>query len=305
MVKAAFATTQDPGQEPPSNPCSSERQEGIHQMPTLTPDPMDLDAIGEGTIWNLSLGIKRVADLRGRNSGQWITDQQTLQWPAEPELDVISGRHQYAPETANTFTPGMPVFLYFEEIDLRNQRLREVLGRSSSGPLAAESFKVPHVARFVSSENRSSTTVPLWATLKQVAYLMATLGSPQETPVLDERSRRIADIEETLRRFSELPENWDSYGGRAISLDAIGEAKRILMAAIDLNLPEPWVAPGGDAGIGIQWDTDRAELYIDVVPDEETTYVLTPKAGNVGELDGVLTKANLLGVLNHLAESAT
>lgn len=123
--------------------------------------------------------------------------------------------------------------------------------------------------------------------------------------IADQMSRQFMEMSGMLARFSDLPENWDSYGGSPISADAITEARRILTAAIKLRLPTPWVAPGGDAGIGIQWDTNRAELYIDIVPGEETTYVLTPKEGDLSENDGVLTMANLAGVLNRLAESAT
>ena len=116
------------------------------------------------------------------------------------------------------------------------------------------------------------------------------------------RSHRIVEMEKKFREFSELPENWDTYGGTLISPEAIDEARHILTTGMDLNLPDPWVAPGGDAGVGIQWDTDRAELYIDIVPKEETTYVLTPKTGNLHEADGVLTSANLSKVLNQFAE---
>ena len=173
------------------------------------------------------------------------------------------------PVTTLTLVPDLPDSPYFRETDYWHLRLGNALGGLSS-----------------------VDPVP-------------TLNSFQGTILQYERFRRIAEMEETLSRFSELPENWDSYGGHAISLDAIDEARGILTTAIKLNLPEPWVAPGGDAGIGIQWDTDRAELYIDIVPSEETTYALTPKAGHVGEADGVLTKENLLVVLSQLAESAT
>ena len=121
----------------------------------------------------------------------------------------------------------------------------------------------------------------------------------------DQMSRQFEEMNEMLARFSDLPENWDSYGGYPISAGAIKEARRILTAAIKLRLPTPWVAPGGDAGIGIQWDTNKAELYIDIVPGEETTYVMTPKGEDLSENDGVLTMANLVGVLHQLAESAT
>ena len=125
------------------------------------------------------------------------------------------------------------------------------------------------------------------------------------TQVSDQWSRELMELEELLARFSELPENWDSYGGSPISSGAIGEAKRILTAAIHLGLPTPWVAPGGDAGIGIQWDTDKVMLYIDIVPGEETTYVFAPKEAGLNEDDGVLTMENQAEVLNRLAESAT
>ena len=212
---------------------------------------------------------------------------------------------EYAPETAHTFTLDMPVSFYFGGPDLLIQGVEDVLGGLSGGSSAAVSFTAPQDTPPVPSESRSLRTVPLWTTFTPTAYLSPRLSPPHEKTVFDERPGRIIDMEETLRRFSELRENWDSYGGRAISPDAIAEARRILKAAINLNLPEPWVAPGGDAGIGIQWDTNRAELYIDVVPLEETTYALTPKAENVDEADGVLTMANLFGVLNQLAESAT
>ena len=115
------------------------------------------------------------------------------------------------------------------------------------------------------------------------------------------RSRRIVSMEATFRRFSELPDNWDSYGGRSISSDTIDEAKRILRAAINLGLPEPWVAPGGDGGVGIEWDTGRAELYVDVVPKEKTTYLLTVNTGgNIAETHGVLTVGNLSTMLRQL-----
>ena len=197
-----------------------------------------------------------------------VTDDFTTLRSPELDLGVAYRPGHFPPEEPDTFGRDVFVSAYHTESDLL-ALVREAFAKLSS------------------------------------AYPVATLSPPQETVVFDERARRIAELEEMLRRFLELPEDWDSYGGLAISPDAIEEARNILTYAIKLDLPEPWVAPGGDAGIGIQWDTERAELYIDVVPNEETTYALTPKANDTDETDGVLTMENLPRILYQIAESAT
>lgn len=120
----------------------------------------------------------------------------------------------------------------------------------------------------------------------------------------DERSRKIAEMEAMLHRFEELPENWNSYGAPAPYPEAIREARWILTTVINRGLPEPWTVPGGDAGVGLQWETTQANLYIDIVPGEETTYALTPKTG-APEEDGVLTEKSLSEVLRRFAELTT
>ena len=115
--------------------------------------------------------------------------------------------------------------------------------------------------------------------------------------------QRLEEMEGKLQEFSALPQNWDAQGAPPISPFAIDEGRRILTAAIVLGLPTPWVAAGGDGGIGIQWESDHAELYIDIVPGEETTYVFTPKTVGLYEADGVLTPANRSQVLAQLGKS--
>ena len=122
--------------------------------------------------------------------------------------------------------------------------------------------------------------------------------------VSDERDSRIAEMEKMFHRFEALPEDWDSYGAPVPYPEAIDKARQILTVVIDLNLPDPWTAPGGDAGIGLQWETANVDLYIDIVPGEKTTYALTPKTGD-SEDDGVLTEQNLAEVLRRFAALTT
>ena len=112
-------------------------------------------------------------------------------------------------------------------------------------------------------------------------------------------------VEESLRKIAGLPPNWDSYGAPRIASNVIDEARSILLCVAAMGLPQPWVAPGADGGIGIQWDTKVAELYIDIVPGEPTSYLLTLNVGSSeeDEIDAPLTLMNLTRVLNQFAEA--
>ena len=129
------------------------------------------------------------------------------------------------------------------------------------------------------------TEVPSWEGEPQEQYEMARFG---RLTIMWPRAvnEEIAQAEQDLRQFP-------------CSSEVIDEAINFLAMGIIVNAPTPWVAPGADGGIGIQWDTEEADLYIDIVPDEHATYALMPKTGKSS--DGVLTIANLVEVLSHVA----
>ena len=286
MVKVASASTHVLQQEPPADPRISERQQTTYVPLRLIRDRREVDATVQGTDWYLPIEIGYRTDRCGRNSGRRITDSRAPQSPFESELDLKWGERPHAQKAAPSYTAYSSALALIRSLDTT---------------LSAN------------SERNIWPTEPLWTTFTRAAGVVEAISQFPATKLLEKRfqrrlekrSRRIIDMEEILRRFSELPENWDSYGGRAISLDVIDEASWILRAAINLDLPEPWVAPGGDGSVGIEWDIEGAELYVDVAPKEETTYLLTPKEGNIGETDGALTIKNLFRVLSQFAELAT
>lgn len=96
--------------------------------------------------------------------------------------------------------------------------------------------------------------------------------------------------DERLLQISALSANWDSYGALPISPDAIREARNLVKRGKVKGLPVPFIAPGSDTGVGIEWKTSRGELYIDIVPGEKTTYALTlnqPHEEAEGDLDEI------------------
>ena len=265
MAETAI-TTRAPGQEGLIELTGLANDYGGYCVSINDSERTDMAAFLRGFNRNHVIEVKNVPD-RPWQTRLGLTGYHALSPSPVAEMHILSGIRVYCPEVLHTFTPDMFISYYGGDTDLVNSLLKPALARAG------------------------------------VTVAVMGPGVDQGPHVVSEQpSLRASEVEDTLRRISELPENWDSMGGPVISTDAIVEARSILTTAIRLNLPSPWVAPGGDAGVGIQWDTNRAELYIDIVPGEETTYVLTPKEASRDAHDGVLTKENLSGVLTQLAE---
>ena len=102
-------------------------------------------------------------------------------------------------------------------------------------------------------------------TTSETALLQNTPSPREDFP--DELAERFLQI-------AGLEENWNGYGAPPMEPDCIEDAIRIVKMGLAMGLPAPSVAPGGDAGVGIEWAAGQWELSIDITPDGETTYAL-------------------------------
>jgi hypothetical protein len=80
-----------------------------------------------------------------------------------------------------------------------------------------------------------------------------------------------------------LPDNWDSYGGKAINRDLIQQSLSILGLVAQPDSPAPSVVPMGDGGIQIEWHRKQQDLEI-VFPADEPPQFLYRNRGT-GMLD--------------------
>ena len=84
------------------------------------------------------------------------------------------------------------------------------------------------------------------------------------------RIPRTAEYDETihkLRRLSEIPEGWDSYGGRAVPTGARQQALRFIASLLthvdrDEQPRAPAVGPIADGGVLLRWLTDDSEIEL-------------------------------------------
>ena len=103
-----------------------------------------------------------------------------------------------------------------------------------------------------------------------------------------------------------LKDNWDGYGAAPVNTEAMNIAKTILRRALTVHkCPEPFVAPGSDGGLGIEWESaSRVELLIDVPPKGLPTYLLViPGPFGEEEREGTISDALMLdGLLRQMQE---
>jgi hypothetical protein len=71
---------------------------------------------------------------------------------------------------------------------------------------------------------------------------------------------------DTIRGFGALGENWDGYGGAAISKTVTTNAAAImdLVQASPVILPVPEISPNPNGTIALEWETPNGEAYIEI-----------------------------------------
>jgi hypothetical protein len=79
-----------------------------------------------------------------------------------------------------------------------------------------------------------------------------------------------------------LPDNWDSYGGRAPGVGSAAAAIDFIALIAHEDLPRPRVVPLGTGGIQLEWRNGQRELEVEFSPDESIE-VLKIEGGSEGE----------------------
>lgn len=83
----------------------------------------------------------------------------------------------------------------------------------------------------------------------------------------------LTELTERVDGYAVLADNWDSYGGLAITEAARTVAKRLLEMFAMLPLDRPAVLPTGEGGVALQWYTpDDDDIDVEVCEDGTITY---------------------------------
>lgn len=115
-------------------------------------------------------------------------------------------------------------------------------------------------------------------------------------------------VREVVARVNELltlRANWDSYGGRPVSIPAAMDAISWLSDSAVPGLPAPSVVPGSDGSIQLEWHIHDIDLEILFSPSARPEFVYENHESGAEE-EGYLSTANSGGraLLRQLASRA-
>lgn len=105
-----------------------------------------------------------------------------------------------------------------------------------------------------------------------------------------------------LAELSELPENWDTYGSQRIQPAAKKTASNLLWRVYSLGMPVPHLVPVSGGGIQMEWQQNKRELELEILPNGEILFLVVDE--NEGMQEGRVPH-RLLPTLKNLADWLT
>ena len=84
-----------------------------------------------------------------------------------------------------------------------------------------------------------------------------------------------------IEKFSELEQNWDTYGSDKISLNSISSAIQIIKISETDSIVIDDAFPMRDGGVQLEKDFENHSIEIEVSPDNEITLLVYDKESNL------------------------
>jgi hypothetical protein len=111
-------------------------------------------------------------------------------------------------------------------------------------------------------------------------------------------------VKPTISAFIEiqnLPDNWDSYGGKATNRELIKQSLLILGSIAQADSPAPSVVPMGNGGIQIEWHRRQQDLEIAFPAGEAPQFHYRNRGTGMLDEGSAYETEKLIHLLNGLA----
>ncbi len=121
--------------------------------------------------------------------------------------------------------------------------------------------------------------------------VVATLSLPQSEVVVEVSQPEPTWLYPTLDRLqhlSRLSDNWDSYGGRPLTDEAVFTSLSVIARLLSDESVPPAIVPTSEGGVQLEWHREGDELEIRVAPGGEiSAFRFNEAAGEAAEVDRV------------------
>ena len=97
----------------------------------------------------------------------------------------------------------------------------------------------------------------------------------------DEWATQLEKLKQELRSYPELGVNWDGYGAKSPSQEAVNDALRFLDCC-PMDIPPPHVSIWSEGDIGVYWDNRQSDVDVKVVFVGDGTYRYFAAHGKAG-----------------------
>jgi len=93
--------------------------------------------------------------------------------------------------------------------------------------------------------------------------------------------KHFQDLIARIEKFSELEQDWDTYGSDKISLNSISSAIQIIKISETDSIVIDDAFPMRDGGVQLEKDFENHSIEIEVSPDNEITLLVFDKESNL------------------------
>jgi hypothetical protein len=154
---------------------------------------------------------------------------------------------------------------------------------------------------------RRETTVAsssVFAKPKEMVCMISTEGSSYRIRLTISSDQPPAWVNPTFTAIigiHRLADNWDSYGGKKVNRNLIGQSLSVLELIMDGASPAPSIVPLGDGGIQIEWHRKQQDLEITFAADDTPQYFYQNRATGVEQMGFASDVTNLTQLLRNIA----
>lgn len=100
------------------------------------------------------------------------------------------------------------------------------------------------------------------------------------------RSEWIIDLQERFDEITSLARGWDGYDGRSVTFTTAQFAAHLIERLFIAGVPSPYLVPGSDGTVQIEWHRNQYDIEIDVLgPYEVVAFRRDQRTGKEEELE--------------------